>query len=191
MNSRFRWWKKATVVALSIMFCIGLGKLAYSHLVPTVLPGYSAMYVGYDTLDELERASDLIAVVSVAGKGKGVVDSETDILYTHTPLKVERVFQGNVLPGETIEYVELGGYQRRPSGLYYIGLEGYVPIRKNSCYLLFLDESIDGTYISKGVYQGKFVWPLPQELTAEHLEIPELDGQYQKLYNSVAAKYGD
>lgn len=190
-NSRFRCSKKATIVALSIILGIGFGTLAYSHVVPTVVHGYSAMYIGYDTLEELERASDLIVVVTVAGKGKSVVDPEMDILYTHTPLIVERVFQGNISPGETIEYVELGGYQRRPSGLYYIGLEGYVPIRKNSRYLLFLDKSIDGTYISKGVYQGKFVWPPPRNHTAEHLEVIELDGHYRRLFNSVVAKYGE
>jgi len=171
---------------------IGLGILSYRHVVPTVITaGSTALYVGYYTADELERACEEVVVARVAGKGRSIVDDDRH--YTITPLEVEQVYKGDLRPGDVIEFVEPGGYERKLSGLYFLGRPDYVQITQSSSYMLFLIESKDGSniYFPNGGSQGKFVWPPPQERTEELLEVAELDGHYQRLFNSVAAKYGE
>jgi hypothetical protein len=169
---------------------VGLGILAYRHIVPTItLTSSTALYPGYDTAENMEYASEVVVVVSVVGKGKS--KDVNDWLYTFTPLKVERVFKGDLLPGERIEFAERGGYERKVTGLYFIGREDYVHIKQNSSYLLFLIEEGDtGIYFTTGGPEGKYVWPLPQEATAENLEFTDCWGVDLDLYNSILARYG-
>jgi len=161
-------------------------------VVPTVITaGSTALYAGYDSADGLERASEVVVVVNVIGKGKSVVDHGQQYTFTH--LEVKQVHKGDLLPGDLIEFSEPGGYERRLSGLYFIGSIDYVPTKQSSSYMLFLKETREGSniYFPTGGSQGKFVWPPPQERTEESLEIRELDGHYQRLFNSVVAKYGE
>lgn len=189
---RFRWSTRASFITLSTVLVIGLGILSYRHVIPTVITtGSTALYVGYDTADGLERASDVVVVARVAGKGRSIVDDYRH--YTITPLEVEQVYKGELLPGDVIEFVEPGGYERKLSGLYFLGSADYVQITQSSSYMLFLRESREGSniYFPTGGSQGKFVWPPPQERTEELLEVVELDGDCQRLFNSVVAKYGE
>lgn len=188
-----RWLKPTTIIVLSVVLAIGLGMMTYRQIVPTVVNSH-AIYHIIESLEELEQDSEIIAVVSVAGKGRNVIrnsiEGDSKFYYTYTPIEIGKVYKGNVRPGDIIETVEPVGYQRLPSGLYFMGMEGYVPIQRNSSYLLFLRKSDSGAYTIRGLWQGKFVWPFPQNLTAEALEVTDFGGHYQVLYEAVAAKYG-
>ncbi|HBS93943.1 MAG TPA: hypothetical protein DEA85_07990 [Firmicutes bacterium] len=180
---------RPSIIVLSIILVVGLGFLAYRHIVPTVTYNHSIVHL-FESLDEMEEKSDLIVEVSIVGKGRNVVRKGEagfmDSYYTYTPSRVEKVYKGDIQPGDTIEVIEPVGYQRLPTGLYFIGREGYVPIKQNS-YLLFLSKNIDGNYPVEA--QGKFVWPSSRELSAENLEITGLDDHYKMLLDAVVAKY--
>lgn len=181
---------RSFVIVLSVLLAVGIGFLAYRHIVPTKAYAEGMIYL-YESLSELEEKSDTIVEVSVAGKGRNVVEKSTvgaqDSYYTYTPVKVEKVHKGDVNPGDVIEIIEPVGYQRLLTGLYYHCRRGYEPIKQATTYLLFLQENPDGDYPVSS--QRKFVWPTPQERTAESLEITELSSQYEMLLDAIAAKY--
>ncbi|HQD20046.1 MAG: hypothetical protein ACOX21_00810 [Bacillota bacterium] len=192
MKKPRRGWLKIILYGISFVLVIGLGILGYHHIVPTT--SYShALVMAYDDLNDMEDHAELIVQVSVAGKGRNEVrkdlEGEGRSHYTYTPLKIDKVYKGDVRQGSTIELVEPVGYERLPEGLFFIGYLGYTPIQKKSSYLLFLEKVDSGAYAICGLYQGKFVWPPPQELTPEKLEVDSFGGHYQKLFEEVVAKY--
>lgn len=134
---------RSSVIFLSVLLAVGIGFLAYRHIVPTKAYAEGMIYL-YESLAELEEKSDTIVAVSVAGKGRNVVEKSTvgaqDSYYTYTPVKVEKVHKGDVNPGDVIEIIEPVGYQRLPTALYYICRRGYEPIKQGTTYLLFLQE---------------------------------------------------
>lgn len=181
---------RSSIIVLSVLLAIGIGILAYRHIIPTVTYTQAMTYL-YDSLDELEEKSDTIVEVSVVGKGRNVVWESSvgasDSYYTHTPVIVISVYKGDVKLGDTIEVIEPVGYQRVLTGLYFIGREGYEPLNVNSTYLLFLVENNEGHYPVSD--QRKFVWPSPQKRTSESLEVTELSSQYEMLLDAIQAKY--
>ena len=95
--------------------------------------------MAYDDLNDMEDHAELIVRVSVAGKGRNMVrkdlEGEGRSHYTYTPLKIDKVYKGDVRQGSTIELVEPVGYERLPEGLFFIGYLGYTPIQKKLPYL--------------------------------------------------------
>lgn len=192
-KSRFRRLKNTIIASLSIILLIGLGMLGYRHIVPTVSFSH-ALIQEIDSLERLEELSELIVQVSVAGKGRNYIHTHEESggkdYLTFTPVRIEKVHKGDAHPGDIIEIIEPFGYERLPWGLYSFGSEGYVPLQQSSSYLLFIRKSNDGAYTTCGVWQGRYVWPIPKTLTAETLEVTDFSGHYQILYEAVAAKYG-
>lgn len=181
---------RSSVIVLSVLLAVGIGFLAYRHIVPTEIHTEAMVYL-YESLDELEEKSDTIVEVSIAGKGRNVVEKSKvgsqDSLYTYTPVKVEKVHKGDVNPGDILEVIEPVGYQRLPTGLYYICRRDYEPLIQESTYLMFLLENNDGHYPVSS--QRKFVWPTPQERKANSLEVTELSSQYEVLLDAIKVKY--
>gem|GEM_PF-1436905 len=192
LKKHSRGWLKTLFLFFSVILVIGLGILGYRHIVPISVNEH-ALIKQYDDLNALEDSSELIVAVSVAGKGRNEVrksiEGESKFHFTYTPVKIDKVYKGDVRQGDTIEIVEPVGYERLPDGLYFIGRSDYTPIRTNSSYLLFLTKVDSGAYSIRGGSQGKFVWPPPQDPTPEKLEVTEFTGHYQMLFEAVVAKY--
>lgn len=192
MKKHSRDWLKTILLFLTVILVIGLGILGYRHIVPTTVSEH-ALIIQYADLNALEDDSELIVTVTVAGKGRNEVrksiEGESKFHFTYTPMKIDKVYKGDVRQGDAIEIVEPVGYERQPDGLYFIGRSGYTPIQTNSSYLLFLTKVDSGAYSIRGGPQGKYVWPPPQDPTPEKLEVTEFGGHYQMFFEAVVAKY--
>ena len=179
------------VVFLAVLLVGGLTALAYRHIVPTVREGHALMS-GYDSLAELEEDAEIIAVIEITGKGKNVIRGEKDepkSFFTYTEVEVKNSFTEGFSPGTRLEIVEPVGYDRQLDGLYFIGRHGYVPVKRNSTYLLFLTKLDSGAYGICGGSLGKYVWPFPQNRTPSQLEVDEFGGSYQALLQEIEDKY--
>lgn len=110
-------------------------------------PFYGAMtLVGYATLEEMARESDLIILAERIGQGPEKVHEHLD--YTVTEVRVARVLKGNpALVGRTVNIVEFS----------FMSMSRYDKVNR---YVLFLHPhngriAENGWWI-RGVYQGKF-----------------------------------
>lgn len=103
------------------------------------------------TVEELTRESSLV-VVGTAQQPRAVWNRAHTMIYTLTPVRVERAWKGAPVP--TVTVVQMGGAL---DGLQ-MKVAGVKAIRENERSALFLHPSVDmpGAYAITGLMQGNF-----------------------------------
>jgi hypothetical protein len=167
---------------------IGLAVLIRNHFVPTIITS-KVVEARPSSVAELEEWVDEIVLVTVTdiNRQEEYTILEIPMYRTFTTVQVDHVFKGSLESGSKIEIGLPHGYVRKPTGLYLITTGRYLPLKRNSSYLLFVVVTPSGYYAISP--DGKFVFPPPDVFTAKTLEIGEVDSLYLLLLNEVWEKY--
>jgi hypothetical protein len=159
----------------------------------------SAQYIGFDAAEPLEQYADLIIVGSPVKDflDRGHIvdrfpDGEIQSVATASDFKVEKTIKTPsdfVLPdSKVITVIEPGGLvDEGAGGKAKIEIEGYVDIKKNSKYILFLKKNLRGKYAVINMNLGKFNLDNtdPNDAGKEDKEKKE------KLKKEILSKYAD
>lgn len=189
-------FKSLIIVVLLVAFSYG-GVYAYNTTQPAKqMLGY-AKTEGFETVSEMEGASTLIIV------GKKIAE-ETPVLieggdyggYTIAEFKVSKVLKNTtgdtIKEGNTVSILENAvDYTNLLGKKVKISDNGYQLMKKESKYILFLDESGSdpGVYIPKGVTYGK----VPLDTAKEDIELSKMgnkvDGNAKSVILQAKEKY--
>jgi hypothetical protein len=193
--------KRKIIIIISLCVVLALSYISYNLLNPgDVIISTSRDY--FKSLDELEKNSDLIVKIKASNKIDTFVEKNVDnvpgIGYTITGVFVEKVYKAPADFTETtlkvrepyFAYI----YPWGEKDIFYIG--NYVPMKKNSTYILFLGKNDDDTYWVNYTEQGKYLINSKLEkaeainsLTLSDLEIGYEIPNYRDFYKDVAKKY--
>ena len=97
------------------------------------------------TLNEVESLSDTIVKATFLGvvKQEGLLNSfgEYSLRFTHSQIKVNEVYQGNVQPGDILELFEPYYIKEVDGKTYLTHHENYYPCEPGKSYIMFLLET--------------------------------------------------
>ena len=191
--------KKKIILYISLFCILCLTGVYASRFMFPQLVEAQGKYFLYDSIETLQKDSQFIVEVQVIEKKNSVITyTEDKCPYSgHTPVTVKVL---KSLPGDSmLENKEITIHEYyynyiTPIGSYLMTEEGYIPMKINGKYLLFLAEDKDGGFFTIGPgFQGKYV--VTEEgmidnidsATKEDLEIGEgADiNHYRKLYREV------
>mgnify|MGYP003367138620 CR=1 FL=1 len=160
-----------------------------------------AKFESYENIEELENTADVIVKVKFTGdreiqnfeQNGVIIDSAAKSI-----VKVNKVYKGNVQKNSTILVYEPGFLENDT----YQNVEGYKNMNEKGNYILFLRENPDNTFVSLGVYQGKYdlnitkpVKKVKPSMTQEEFESLDFVGEepdhFNKLKEEVLQKYND
>lgn len=195
--------KKKSIIIASLFMLLICGYLTYNQLNPNCV-SLDADRDYFQTVDELERTSDLIVEVQATNKVKThyeiIQDSIPDYGWTNRDVIVNKVYkapEGFSEQSLTIreaywDYTNLIGQRI----VMYVG--DYRPMKPNKTYILFLVKNDDATYQPNYTDQGKYLINSKlqkTELFDEYIpddfeigaEVPNYS--YKGFYKEVIKKY--
>ena len=193
------FWLAAAFLVLAYFFNNGDSSITTSSSSEAItVSSGSADYLVYDSLEELEKNSDLIV------KGKLYGEPTIQNIYQNgvhidsvrkTETRITDVFKGQVSEGEIVIVYEPGFVRDNILET----MEGYVPMNISGNYLLFLHENPNGEYVVMGVNQGKYDLNITEKakkytsISKEKLEkvdyVGESPNRFNKMKNEVLEKY--
>lgn len=112
----------------------------------------------YDTIEELENASDLIVIGTKKEELKSAVERDEagnfKDAYTISSFRISKIIKNEVHEkNETISILESEAYDEVKNESLHIG--GYENMIEGNTYILYLRKSEDGYYIPRAVTTGK------------------------------------
>lgn len=147
--------KKGFLIAIPLLVVtLSVGIVVFEKSKPVeVVEMNGSVVAEYKTVEQLKNDAPIIAEV----KALDVKYTEySNVPFTLTDVKVERVFKGTVGDQKQITILETGGIKDNKN----FAFEGNEVFKKNEKAIVFL-EKYEGpvagnAYVIKGVYQGKF-----------------------------------
>ncbi len=162
-----------------------------------------ANYVKYDTVDELDKASELIVVGST---DKAFLDRKhittympnksISDYYTLTDIKIKSIIKNindtTLKQGQKLEIIEPAGVIVEDNKKKIFKDESYEPITPNINYIFFLKKNTEGKYSIINMYRGRFETDnsiKPKSL--QETEDSDFNASYNKMKSDVLTKYSD
>lgn len=140
------------LLTLGLLF---IGGIYASFFAPKEIDIGASIHKTYTSIQDLKNEAELIV------EGTTLADQTTfsfdQVLFTHTPFQINRMYKGNV-EKDRINILETGGFD----GKHHWTIEGNRIMEPNQSYILFLKKYIgpvtnEESYIVLGAYQGRFV----------------------------------
>lgn len=163
---------KKGIVTLTFAVALLSGAAICVWLTPEELTVTStlASYPMYDSVEDLEMETDAIVIATFHGERKTVdvpIAHGVSKPLTYSDVKVQKVLQGDVKEGNTLQIAEEAVVQKGR----YISTEGYKWMDEEGKYMLFLKKmSASDRYRIVGAYQGKFNLNITQPKSFPHTQ---------------------
>lgn len=178
--------RTALLIALGLLLALG-GVLTYKHLNPRLVSTSDISHLY--TVDDLVEASDLIVRVHLRENVSQVLEKDDQGLpynyYTFSTIQVLHRYRGT--SGDTLSIVEPYAVWRQIDGAQILSTGGYVPLKRNDTYLIFLAKSKQHpkSYEVVGHLQGRFVVTSSREADPD----PVGADHYKKLREDVMRRF--
>lgn len=155
--------KRKRLLSILVCFFIGLVGLYLYLEQQTQVVVWGANYKVYESVDEIEKDSDLIVIGRPIDKSNHIVlreDGTVEEGYTITKFKINKVISNTTNINrnniQDISLIEPYFIYDEIIGQKLISIEGYEPMDKQEKYILFLTLNKEGdNYFINGLSQGK------------------------------------